>query len=111
MKSMEKPKLFISHISEEEELAGILKEHLLDDFIGVVDVFVSSDDRSIEAGSRWLDEVDNALKTAKAELVLCSKESIKSECAALRIRPIRSESCGRNGKCRLWKTIFLKKKP
>ena len=51
---MEKPKLFISHISEEEELASILKEHLLDDFLGVVDVFVSSDGGSIAAGAAGL---------------------------------------------------------
>ena len=40
---MPKPKLFVSHVSEEAPLAGILKEHISRDFLGLLDVFVSSD--------------------------------------------------------------------
>lgn len=69
--------IFISHISEEAELAAILKKHLTKDFLGLFSVFVSSDTVSISAGSKWLESIENALRNAKAELVLCSKASIK----------------------------------
>src|SRR5947207_1023637 len=72
---MEKAEIFISHITEEKALAEILKRHLRADFIGLVDVFVSSDITSIQAGERWLKAMDNALSRAKVELVLCSYAS------------------------------------
>jgi hypothetical protein len=75
--SVNKPTIFISHISEEAKLAAILKKHLTDDFLGLVNVFVSSDTASISAGSNWLDSVDSALRIACAELVICSKASVK----------------------------------
>lgn len=74
---MEKPKLFISHIGEEAQLASILKTHFLSNFLGLIDVFVSSDSTSITVGNKWLDDVDTALKTANVELILCSAESVK----------------------------------
>jgi hypothetical protein len=73
----EKPRIFISHISDEAVLADILKKRLLKDFLGLVDVFVSSDEVSIDAGANWLESIKNALESAKVELVLCSKASIK----------------------------------
>jgi TIR domain len=74
---MSKPKVFISHITEEGELAELLKEQFLKDFLGMVDVFVSSDRISISVGSKWLNEIDDALKAAHIELILCSHHSIK----------------------------------
>ena len=74
---MEKPKLFISHIGEEAQLASIFKAHFLSCFLGMIDVFVSSDSTSITVGNKWLDDVDVALKTANVELILCSTESVK----------------------------------
>ncbi len=38
---------------------------------------MSSDNRSISVGSKWLDDVSAALKAAKVELILCSSESVK----------------------------------
>ena len=73
---MERPVIFISHISEEKLLASILKTHLQRDFLDMIDVFVSSDDESIGTGSKWLFEVSNALKNANLQLVLCSDESV-----------------------------------
>ena len=67
---------FISHISAEAEFAQAFKERLHRDFLGMLDVFVSSDRRTIEAGSRWLDEVDKALHDADVQLVLCSRSSV-----------------------------------
>jgi hypothetical protein len=74
---MKKASIFISHISEESELAVILKKHLIKDFLGLFNVFVSSDTASISAGSKWLESVEKALRNAKAELIICSKVSIK----------------------------------
>lgn len=74
---MERPKVFISHIAEESYLAQILQRHIRGDFLGLVEVFVSSDDKSIRAGSKWLEDIDKALRTAQVELILCSKESVK----------------------------------
>ena len=72
-----KPRVFLSHISDEASLADILKKHLLKDFLGLIDVFVSSDEASIETGENWLDAIEEALKTAKIELILCSTASVK----------------------------------
>lgn len=59
---MSKPKVFISHITEERQLAEIIKTQISKDFLGMLDVFVSSDQVSIAVGSKWLSEIDEALK-------------------------------------------------
>ena len=68
--------IFISHTSTETKLAQHLKERLESDFLGALQVFVSSDQTSIGAGTKWLDEVEKALKSAALHLVLCSDESV-----------------------------------
>jgi TIR domain len=73
---MAKKSLFISHISNETELAQSLKQRLEKDFLGLLDIFVSSDRKTIQAGTKWLEEVDKALKDADLQIVLCSKESV-----------------------------------
>ena len=73
---MNKPKVFISHISEEARIAQLIKSQVATDFLGMIDVFVSSDQVSISVGSKWLDEVNDALKDAQIELLLCSKISV-----------------------------------
>jgi hypothetical protein len=70
------PTIFISHVSEEKELALILKRHLAADFAGRVKVFVSSDMESILTGDDWLESVKRALDEASLELILCSRISI-----------------------------------
>ena len=74
---MSKPKVFISHITEERQLAEIIKTQISKDFLGMLDVFVSSDQVSIAVGSKWLSEIDEALKSAQIELILCSHDSVK----------------------------------
>ncbi len=66
----------MSHVSEEARLAEILKEHISRDFLGMLDVFVSSDLESIAAGANWLTSLENALRQASALLVLCSHASL-----------------------------------
>ena len=73
---MEKLSIFLSHLTVESKLADILKGHLVHDFIGLVEVFVSSDRTSIPAGTKWLSEVNSALRTASIHMVLCSCESV-----------------------------------
>lgn len=73
---MEKPIIFISHITEEKELAFLLKDYIEKSFLGYVQVFVSSHGDSILSGDRWLNKVDEALKSCIIELVLCSPSSV-----------------------------------
>lgn len=73
---MPNKKIFISHISSETELAQSLKNSLKKHFLGLLDIFVSSDKETIQAGTKWLDEVDTALKSADFQIVLCSNESV-----------------------------------
>lgn len=73
---MPKKRVFISHISTESVLAQALKQRLQRDFLGLLDIFVSSDQTTIGAGAKWLEEVDKALKGADLQVVLASKESV-----------------------------------
>jgi hypothetical protein len=73
---MEKLSIFLSHLTVESKLADIVKSRLVRDFIGLVDVFVSSDRTSIPVGSKWLSEVNTALGRAAVHVILCSPESV-----------------------------------
>lgn len=73
---MEAREIFISHISTETELAQALKRQLDDDFLGMLNVFVSSDQVTIGAGMKWLESVELALKKADLLLILCSNASV-----------------------------------
>jgi hypothetical protein len=70
------PQIFVSHISAERELAALLKEKIERHFLGFVDVFVSSDQESIQAGESWLEALRRALKAAHLQVILCSPQSI-----------------------------------
>jgi hypothetical protein len=72
-----KLRVFISHASGEAPLAEILQQHIAKDFIGLVEVFVSSDGTSIAVGDHWLDGVVAALQSADIYAVLCSQHSIE----------------------------------
>jgi hypothetical protein len=71
------PTVFISHVSEEAELAILLKRELLKAFPGVEEIFVSSDMKSIYAGKEWLDAIQGAIERASVVLVLCSNASAR----------------------------------
>ena len=72
-----KKRLFVSHISEEREVAERLKGALARDFLRLLDVFVSSDTESIAAGEDWLKSIDKALRECSIVVILCSPESIR----------------------------------
>jgi hypothetical protein len=90
---MPKFKVFLSHITVESTLADTLRDRLSHDFIGLVDVFVSSDRLSIPVGSKWLENVTAALREADLHLILCSPEAserpwIQFEAGAAHLRGI-----------------------
>jgi len=74
--SDKKPIVFISHITEEKELAFNFKELIESSFLGMFDVFVSSDEHSIALGQKWLDKISNSLHECVIEIILCSPKSI-----------------------------------
>jgi TIR domain len=74
---MNKPVIFISHISEEADLANGFKSAIIKDFLGMPRVFVSSDTESIGAGNNWLTSIESALAEARILLILCSSASIR----------------------------------
>ena len=76
-KGNKKPILFISHISEEKEAASLLKDFFERVFLGAIEVFVSSNEKSITYGARWLDRITNALQSCDIMLVLCSAKSVQ----------------------------------
>ena len=45
-----KRSVFISHVHTETDIAQWLKAHLVRDFLGMLDIYVSSDRLTIEAG-------------------------------------------------------------
>ena len=69
-------KVFLSHLTVESRLADIVRKHIASDFLGLVDLFVSSDVTSIPVGTQWFDTLVAALQTSEMHLVLCSPESI-----------------------------------
>ncbi len=69
--------IFLSHISEEAKIALAFKEWIESIFIGIHEVFVSSDIKDLPAGSRWLENIESALDNSKILIVLCSPKSIK----------------------------------
>jgi len=90
---MEKFNIFLSHITVESTLADALQKHMARDFIGLVNVFVSSDHLSIPVGKKWLEELTAALKRANLHLILCSPEAterpwIQFEAGAAHLRGI-----------------------
>jgi hypothetical protein len=69
--------IFLSHVTSEAKLADVVETHVERDFIGLARVFASSDQGSILAGSKWLDEVTSALKEAHLHVVLASPDSVE----------------------------------
>ncbi|MGJ7509028.1 toll/interleukin-1 receptor domain-containing protein [Variovorax sp. GT1P44] len=70
-------RLFVSHISEEGDVASLLKHIMEEDFLDMVKFFTSSDVGSINLGSNWLEAVEKAMREASAVIVLCSKASVQ----------------------------------
>lgn len=69
--------IFISHISEEADVAALLKQLVEKDFLGMVKFFASSDITTIRGGEVWLDAIRNGISASAAVMVLCSHASVK----------------------------------
>jgi hypothetical protein len=76
---MNKPLIFISHIAEESDIALALKDLIMSSFLGMIDVFVSSDYASISLGNKWLDDITKALKNCAVEIIICSPVSVEKQ--------------------------------
>ncbi len=74
---MSKPLVFISHITEEKEIAQALKRLVELTFLDMIEVFVSSDPTSIQLGRKWLEGITHALKNCAVEIILASPDSVK----------------------------------
>lgn len=74
--SMPRLTIFFSHVTAESQIADLLKTHIEDDFLGLIELFVSSDRTAIPVGSKWLEEVTKNLQAADLHMILCSSESI-----------------------------------
>jgi hypothetical protein len=71
-----KLRVFLSYRSVEARFADVLKRHLVEDFIGLVQIFLASDTTSIPAGTHWLAEIVGGLRTSQLHIVICSKYSV-----------------------------------
>lgn len=74
---MNKPKVFISHVHAEAELAQLLNNDLIDaHLLRSVEVFVSSDSTVNPGGTSWLKNIEDALIGASVLLIVASPRSI-----------------------------------
>ena len=71
-----KKTIFISHFTEEKELATLLKETIESKFLRAIDVFSSSHGESLQLGDEWLSIIKSHLVKADLIIVLCSPISI-----------------------------------
>lgn len=77
-KKIKKPKIFISHISEDASVALLMKKYLVQAFANALDIFVSSDGTSITLGDKWLNRIEETLLNSSVVVVLSSSNSIAS---------------------------------
>lgn len=68
--------IFLSHIHQERALAKIIQEAIEEEFSGFVDVFVSSDDKTILAGSNLLKQIEDGLVNCVGAIYLISPTSL-----------------------------------
>ncbi|CAM7501770.1 TPA: toll/interleukin-1 receptor domain-containing protein [Salmonella enterica] len=74
---MSEKMIFLSHITEEKELARIVKDAIEDEFSGFVRVFVSSDGETIKAGQNFLKVIEDGLVECIAAIYLISPVSVQ----------------------------------
>lgn len=69
--------IFLSHIHEEKDIALLIQTKLEEEFSGFVETFVSSDGKSILAGTNFLKHIEEMLLGSSAGLFLVSDRSVK----------------------------------
>lgn len=73
---MSKPTVFISHITEEDEVARNLKSLIERKFLRAIEVFVSSHEESIRLGDEWLTTIKDSVASCGLMIVICSPISV-----------------------------------
>ena len=76
--AMSKPVVFISHIHRDEACANAFEQVLRRALLGAVDVFNSSNRRSISVGDAWRDKIIESLRRSATVLILASPDSVSS---------------------------------
>lgn len=76
-KSSPKPVVFISHITEEKEIAIAFKTLIEQGFLGLMEVFVASAPSGLDLGRQWLAQITTKLKQCVIEVVIASPQSVK----------------------------------
>lgn len=74
----QKPTVFISHIHGEEYTANTVEAVLRKALLGAIDIFNSSNRRSISPGDPWRDRIVSTLQSSTCVLVLASPNSVSS---------------------------------
>lgn len=67
--------VFVSHVHEDRDVAAWLKRNLGNDFLGRIEVFVSTE-REGHAGDEWLKTIHEVLHECRVLVALCSPASI-----------------------------------
>ncbi len=93
--------IFLSHIHEESEMAVLIQQAIEAEFAGFVEVFVSSDGKTIPAGANFLKKIESGLADCVAGLFVVSPKSaprswINFELGSLWIRSVLSVRNGGN---------------
>jgi|HubBroStandDraft_6_1064221.scaffolds.fasta_scaffold378054_2 hypothetical protein len=73
-----KPTVFISHIHSDEATANTIDTELRSALLGAVNVFNSSNRRSLEPGDPFRDKIIETLKNSECTLVVASPDSVSS---------------------------------
>lgn len=73
---MAKHVVFISHITEERQIAHALKNFIERKFLNSLNVFVSSHEESIKLGDDWLSNIKQSMTDCSLLIILCSPVSI-----------------------------------
>jgi len=76
MKDKPRLQIFLSHSHDEANLAVALAEQIEQDFLGLVQVFVSSNRTDLLPGADWLDRLKDRIDVADVFAVLCSNRSV-----------------------------------
>jgi hypothetical protein len=75
--STKPPKIFISHIYEEKDVAAAVQKYIENILGGEVEIFRSSDRWKLRAGEPWLDRIRKELQESKIFILMLSAESVK----------------------------------
>ncbi len=73
---MNKPVIFISHIHEDREIATCLKKFIDEIFLGMFNIFVSSDGASIRSGDNWSSSIEKALRQAELVIAVITPDAV-----------------------------------